>query len=85
MKNKNMVYDSKDIYIHTTDHDFYDFIAVIHNKTNKDISIYFEEEYESLERIRVLANDWTGLLDNKESKLILKAIKARKFHYMKAI
>ena len=76
MLNEKIIYSDDKIEIKTTGHD-YDFIAIVENKTNKDITIVFNDD--SYDSFIVSANDWVGILADKEGCLLTKELKANNF------
>ena len=72
---KTIFEDSK-LKISTTDKD-YDFIAVIENKTDKEICIIFDNE--ECPMIKIGANEWIGLLATDEEYLFLEELKEERF------
>lgn len=70
------IFENDFIKVSTTGHD-YDFIAVIENKTNKQISIHYDEPgaTDKYNPILIASNDWVGLLADYEGRDWLNAIK----------
>lgn len=56
----------------------YDFIAVVENNTDKDIQIIFDNELEFC-NLSVDANDWVGILANKDGYTSLEELEAERF------
>lgn len=71
------VFENNVIKISTTDRD-YDFIAIVENKTDKEIQIIFDNELEFC-NFSVDANDWVGLLANDDGYTSLKELEAERF------
>lgn len=71
------VFENDLIKISRTDKD-YDFIAVVENKTDKNIQIIFDDELECY-NFSVGANDWVGLLANEDSYLTLEELETERF------
>lgn len=70
------IFENEVVKVSRTDRD-YDFIAVIENKTDKEVQItFFDDE---IENIVVEPNDWVGLLANEADYLILDELKAERF------
>lgn len=57
----------------------YDFIAVIENKTGKEVQIIFDNDEMESQNFFVSANDWVGLLANDEGYLSLEELEAERF------
>lgn len=55
-----------------------DFIAVVENKTNKEIKIVFDNELEFC-NFSVNSNDWIGLLANDDGHTSLEELVAERF------
>lgn len=70
------IFENDFIKVSTTDKD-YDFINVIENKTNKQISIHYDKPgyNDNYDPILIASNDWVGLLADKEGRDWLNAIK----------
>lgn len=70
------IFENDFIKVSTTDKD-YDFINVIENKTNKQISIHYDEPgaTDKYNPILIASNDWVGLLADYEGRDWLNAIK----------
>lgn len=70
------IFENDFIKVSTTNKD-YDFINVIENKTNKQISIYYDEPgaTDKYNPILIASNDWVGLLADYEGRDWLNAIK----------
>ena len=70
------IFENDFIKVSTTNKD-YDFINVIENKTNKQISIHYDESgyNDNYDPILIAPNDWVGLLADKEGRGWLNAIK----------
>lgn len=70
------IFENDFIKVSTTDRD-YDFINVIENKTNKQISIHYDKPgaTDKYNPILIASNDWVGLLADKEGRDWLNAIK----------
>lgn len=67
------IFENEFIKVSTTDKD-YDFIAVIENKTNEQICIYYDEPgYNDNDPILIPPNDWVGLLANEGGRDWMKA------------
>ena len=71
------VFDSDVIKVSRTGRD-YDFIAVVENKTGKEVQIIFDDEFEYYNFL-VGANDWVGLLANDAGYETLEELKAKRF------
>lgn len=69
------IFENDFIKVSTTDKD-YDFINVIENKTNKQISIHYDEPgaTDKYNPILIASNDWVGLLADYEGRDWLNAI-----------
>ena len=72
------VFENDMIVVKETGRD-YDFIAIIENKTDKDISIDIGNESEYY-NIKIKANDWLGLLCNDIDIEIYNAILSGYFY-----
>ena len=57
----------------------YDFIAVVENKTNKEVKIIFDDDEMEYQNFSIGANDWVGLLANDEGYSSLKELEAERF------
>lgn len=70
------IFENGFIKVSTTNKD-YDFINVIENKTNKQISIHYDEPgaTDKYNPILIASNDWVGLLADHEGRDWLNAIK----------
>lgn len=70
------IFENDFIKVSTTNKD-YDFINVIENKTNKQISIHYDEPgyNDNYDPILIESNDWVGLLADEEGRDWLNAIK----------
>ena len=68
------IFENEIIKVNTTGKD-YDFIAVIENKTNEQICIYYDElgYNDNYEPILIAPNDWVGLLNAEEDRDWMKA------------
>lgn len=71
------VFENDVIKVLKTDRD-YDFIAVVENKTDKEIQIIFDNELEFC-NFSVDANDWVGILANDDGYTSLKELEAERF------
>lgn len=58
------IFENEFIKVSTADK-YYDFIAVIENKTNEQICIHYNDSYDP---ILIAPNDWVGLLANEEGR-----------------
>ena len=69
------IFENDFIKVSTTDKD-YDFINVIENKINKQISIHYDKPgyNDNYDPILIAPNDWVGLLANDEGRDWVKAI-----------
>lgn len=70
------IFENDFIKVSTTNKD-YDFINVIENKTNKQISIHYDGPgaTDKYNPILIASNDWVGLLADEEGRDWLNAIK----------
>lgn len=70
------IFENDFIKVSTTNKD-YDFINVIENKTNKQISIHYDKPgyNDKYDPILIASNDWVGLLADEEGRDWLNAIK----------
>lgn len=75
------IFENDFIKVSTTNKD-YDFINVIENKTNKQISIHYDEPgcSDNYDPILIASNDWVGLLADKEGRDWLNAIKSNQIY-----
>lgn len=71
------VFENDVIKVSRTGRD-YDFIAVVENKTNKEIQIIFDNELEFC-NFSVDSNDWVGLLANDDGYTSLEELEAERF------
>lgn len=71
------VFENDVIKVSRTERD-YDFIAVVENKTDKEIQIVFDNELEYC-NFSVDANDWVGLLANDDGYTSLEELEAERF------
>lgn len=71
------VFENDVIKVSRTGRD-YDFIAVVENKTNKEIKIVFNDEFEFC-NFSVDSNDWIGLLANDDGYTSLEELEAERF------
>ena len=69
------IFENDFIKVSTTEHD-YDFIAVIENKTNEQISVHYDKQCynDNYDPILIEQNDWVGLLADDEGRDWIKAI-----------
>lgn len=69
------IFENDLIKVSTTGHD-YDFIAVVENKTDKQICVHYDEPgyNDNYDPILVAPNDWVGLLADDEGRDWVKAI-----------
>ncbi len=72
------VFENDEITVKLTGRD-YDFIAIIENKTSKDITIRITADDDIFEEIAIKANDWIGLLANEDGYQTLNALQSGKF------
>ena len=70
---KKVVFENDIIKVIETGKD-YDFFAYIENKTDKNISIYFDASEEEFGVIKINANDWVGLLCCEEDYQVYQAL-----------
>lgn len=70
------IFENDLIKVSTTGHD-YDFVAVVENKTDKQICVHYDEPgyNDNYDPILIAPNDWIGLLANDEGYDWVKAIK----------
>lgn len=70
------IFENDFIKVSTTGHD-YDFIAVVENKTDKQICVHYDEPgyNDNYDPILVAPNDWIGLLADDEGRDWVEAIK----------
>lgn len=75
------IFENDFIKVSTTDKD-YDFINVIENKTNKQISIHYDKPgyNDNYDPILIAPNDWVGLLADEKGRDWLNAIKNNQFY-----
>ena len=57
----------------------YDFIAIIENKTDKEVNIIFDDEEMKFYNFSVDGNSWVGLLANSDGYASLEELKAKRF------
>lgn len=69
------IFENDLIKVSTTGHD-YDFIAVVENKTDKQICVHYNEPgyNDNYDPILIAPNDWIGLLADDEGRDWVKAI-----------
>ena len=69
------IFENDLIKVSATGHD-YDFIAVVENKTNKQICVHYDKPgyNDNYDPILIAPNDWAGLLADDEGRDWLKAI-----------
>lgn len=69
------IFENDLIKVSSTGHD-YDFIAVVENKTDKQICVHYDEPgyNDNYDPILVAPNDWIGLLADEEGYDWVKAI-----------
>lgn len=72
-----IVFENDLIKVSRTGRD-YDFIAVVENKTDKEVQIIFDNELEYC-NFSVDANDWVGILANDDGYTSLKELEAERF------
>lgn len=70
------IFENDFVKISTTDRD-YDFAAVIENKTNEQICVYYNKPgyNDNYDPILIAPNDWIGLLANEEGRDWVEAFK----------
>ena len=70
------IFENDSIKVSTTGND-YDFIAVVENKTNKQICVHYDKPgyNDKYNPILIASNDWVGLLADYEGRDWLNAIK----------
>lgn len=70
-----VIFENDFIKVSTTGHD-YDFIAVVENKTDKQICVHYDEPgyNDNYDPILIAPNDWIGLLADDEGRDWVKAI-----------
>lgn len=78
------IFENDFIKVSTTNKD-YDFINVIENKTNKQISIHYDKPgyNDNYDPILIAPNDWVGLLADEEGRDWIKAIKNNQVYVVK--
>ena len=57
----------------------YGFIAIVENKTDKNVFVIINDEEAESYRIDIPKNDWVGLLANEEDYLAFAALKGGQF------
>lgn len=69
------IFENDFIKVSTTGHD-YDFIAVVENKTDKQICVHYDKPgyNDNYDPILIAPNDWVGLLADDEGRDWVKAI-----------
>lgn len=77
--NKTTLWDDEFIKVQTTGRN-YDFIAIVKNKTQKPISIIFNDEVDYLCNLNIGAGDWIGLLADEEGYDTLHALANNRFY-----
>lgn len=75
------IFENDFIKVSTTGQD-YDFIAVIKNKTDKQICVHYDKPgyNNNYDSILIASNDWIGLLSNEEGSDWVKAIKCNQIY-----
>lgn len=72
------VFENEIIKVSQTESD-YDFIAVVENKTDKEVKIMFNNDELEYYNFSVGANDWVGLLANHDGYVSLEGLVAKQF------
>lgn len=75
------IFENDFIKVSMTGHD-YDFIAVVENKTDKQICVHYNEPSynDNYEPILIAPNDWVGLLAGDEDYDWIEAIKSNQIY-----
>lgn len=74
----NKIFENDKIKVSETGRD-YDFIAVIENKTDKEIKIVFDDDEMEIYNFLIEPNDWVGFLADDEGYEQFEEVKNGRF------
>lgn len=75
------VFENEVIKVSRTERD-YDFIAIVENKTDKEVKIIFNNDLEFGD-FSVGANNWVGLLADDDGYAFLEELEAKRFNVVR--